>query len=204
MDIEKLYKLHDLKEKGIITAEEFEITKQQILDDAANEGEASLRTNSYCYIYKSLWEYFNECLIDKYACFKGRASRKEFWGYQWFRMLIGVFLVLFFGLFIGVMGGIFIVSVMFLLPDLAVLIRRYHDVGLSAACFVLSFVFSLVLIPILLFFGILAYYDSGAYIMELVQSVSIGGACLFNCIVGLIKSEPKENRYGPIPDGVLV
>ena len=67
MDIEKLEKLHELKEKGILSAEEFEITKQQILYEVENNRVESViaNSNSYNCNHKSLWEYFNECLIDK-------------------------------------------------------------------------------------------------------------------------------------------
>lgn len=74
------------------------------------------------------------CLKDKYACFRGRASRSEFW---WFMLCIGLI-----NLGAGValspfppktaMGLNFLISLALLPPNLGVTARRLHDRNLSA------------------------------------------------------------------------
>ena len=72
------------------------------------------------------------CLFRKYSDFKGRASRSEFW---WF-VLFGAIVNSFLGIFsnaspqTGMLTSA-IVSLMLLLPHLAVTARRLHDANLS-------------------------------------------------------------------------
>lgn len=92
------------------------------------------------------WGYFRRC-IGKYADATGRARRKEYWYFVLFHLLIVavpflVFVVLatledaaasdslslLSGLAAIVLGLIYL---FFVLPGIAVLIRRFHDVGLS-------------------------------------------------------------------------
>ncbi|MGE9985938.1 DUF805 domain-containing protein [Desulfovibrio sp. SGI.169] len=69
------------------------------------------------------------CLKDKYCCFRGRASRSEFW---WFSLCIGL---INFGATLllsplpreTAMGLNFLVSLALLPPNLGVTARRLHD-----------------------------------------------------------------------------
>lgn len=96
----------------------------------------------------SPWGYFARALTERYAEFNGRARRKEYWYYTLFYVIF-LFVFLFVGAFIdGAAGNIGpergeravpIVMVVLvclaylatLIPTLAVLVRRLHDVGLS-------------------------------------------------------------------------
>ncbi len=60
--------------------------------------------------------------FQKYATFSGRATRAEFWWWQLFTTLVG--LATFWIPFVG-----FIISLAFLIPNLAVAWRRLHDIG---------------------------------------------------------------------------
>jgi len=68
-------------------------------------------------------------VLGKYATFEGRAGRPEFW--YWFAFVIGLQIV------IGMAGQIlpgmtmlgYLVSLVLLLPGIAVSVRRMHDVG---------------------------------------------------------------------------
>ena len=78
--------------------------------------------------------YFIKCL-KQYADFKGRARRKEFWFFQLFCLLFGIGLlaVLF---LIGMKseaaeGVLNVIGIAFILPNLAVMVRRLHDTDLS-------------------------------------------------------------------------
>jgi uncharacterized membrane protein YhaH (DUF805 family) len=80
--------------------------------------------------------YFN--VLKKYVVFSGRATRKEYWMFQLFHILIFGVLLIFGGASIdeggelvpGVLGNIYLITTF--LPALAVQVRRFHDVGQSA------------------------------------------------------------------------
>ena len=70
-------------------------------------------------------KYFFKVLLTKYADFKGRATRKEFFLFYLFSVLI-VSLGLMINPFV-----FFLVSVIFLIPVLAIKARRLRDAGVS-------------------------------------------------------------------------
>jgi len=74
--------------------------------------------------------------LKKYADFSGRARRKEYWMFYLFNVLVGAVC----GMIarpLGTFGMILslLVSVALIVPSLAVLVRRLHDVGKSGAYF---------------------------------------------------------------------
>lgn len=132
MDIEKLEKLSELKDKGILTELEFEQKKKELLDDS---GDKKIKEENKKDSEPSLWDYFSICVGEKYACFKGRARRKEYWGYGLFYVLIKIILSIFVILIGGSVEALnvadWIVTLILFLPTLGVLVRRLHDVNLS-------------------------------------------------------------------------
>lgn len=116
--------------------------------------------------------------FSKYATFKGRARRSEYW---WFALLMGIIglianVIQYYALFeMGLtidqaqIVSIFpaIVYLVFFIPSLAVLWRRLHDTGHSGWCWLLS------LIPIIGFIILLVW-------------------CCQD-------SDPMSNKYGPSP-----
>lgn len=111
--------------------------------------------------------------LRKYAVFKGRATRREFWYFYLFNFLA----VLIIGFFSGVIGGalgydsnvLLLPGYLFIfatgLPSWAVLVRRCHDIGLNPWWSLLT------VVPLL---G---------------ELVLIG--------IGLQESQPGANRHGP-------
>lgn len=90
-----------------------------------------------------LIENFKNCVVHKYADFEGRASRGEYWHFMLIYQLI-VAIILFICVAIsyvtpvsgttGVSLGLvilFVLSIGFIIPGVAVAIRRLHDVGWS-------------------------------------------------------------------------
>lgn len=88
-------------------------------------------------------ENFKNCVVHKYADFEGRASRGEYWHFMLIYQLI-VAIILFICAAIscvtpvsgttGVSLGLvilFVLSIGFIIPGVAVAVRRLHDVGLS-------------------------------------------------------------------------
>jgi len=98
----------------------------------------------------SLFGYFLKCL-RKYACFKGRGRRKEFWGFLLFRYLF-IFVLWF---ILDSMKSEQVWNILFLvfvfgtsIPMWAVIVRRLHDTDRSAWYIVLFY------LPVISFFPI--------------------------------------------------
>ena len=115
--------------------------------------------------------FFNA--VEKYAVFRGRASRKEYWYFLLFYFLIALVLAFVDGLFgafsdmagLGLLSGLFTLGM--LLPSLAVGARRLHDTGRSGWWLLVYFV------PL------------------------IGSLVLL--VFTLRQGDAGENRYGPVP-----
>lgn len=96
----------------------------------------------------SLFALFLEALTKRYAQFSGRASKREFWGFMLFRMVVVVAIF-----FVSVimfeinesLGGIFsllcwLFGIALVIPDLSVGVRRLHDIGKSGWWFLIGLV----------------------------------------------------------------
>ena len=81
-------------------------------------------------IEKSLFTYFIEAFTKNYANFKGRARRKEYWGFTLFYALIFAILGAFAFTGIGVILFL-VVFVVTLPPSISLTVRRLHDINLS-------------------------------------------------------------------------
>jgi uncharacterized membrane protein YhaH (DUF805 family) len=121
-------------------------------------------------------EYYTGAL-KKYAEFKGRARRKEFWMFVLFNLIISIGLSIIDSVLgtktangTGLLNSLYSLAV--IIPSIAVAVRRLHDTNHS------GWVWFLFLIPIV------------GWIILLV----------FLCT----DSIPGENKYGPNPKGVAV
>lgn len=143
--------------------------------NSAVEGQAST----------GLWGYFAACMTTNYANFSGRARRKEYWGFA----LFGIILLTIAGAAIDAGVGNFdygsepvatiVIAVLAILasliPGIALCVRRFHDLGLSGWFYLLMFVVGFVL---------------------------TGSILLMAIVLGLIPSQRRENKWGPVPEGV--
>lgn len=79
----------------------------------------------------NLLEYFGTCVFDKFFITEGRARRKEILGFMLFATLI--YFVLLFLVTVGIIteGVTYFYALIVFLLQLAVNIRRLHDLGLS-------------------------------------------------------------------------
>ena len=108
-------------------------------------------------------------VFSKYATFSGRASRSEFWWWQVF-LLFGPVLAAFLLWQISWVLGI-LAPLIFIVPHLAVNVRRFHDVGKSGALFLVLTLLSFLFIP-----------------------------ALYMLYLQISDSQPGENQYGPNPN----
>ncbi len=92
-------------------------------------------------------KWYLKVVRDNYANFSGRARRQEYWMFALFNIIFA-FLLAFIG---GLLGGMFdapefgmalyvIYLLAIILPSIAVVVRRLHDIGKSGAWFFISFV----------------------------------------------------------------
>lgn len=134
--------------------------------------------------------------LKKYADFKGRASRAEFWTFFVFVLIAqavaGVIDLLFGG---GPRGGVFslLAGVLLFVPQLAVTVRRLHDVNRSGRELIVPFLM-LMAMPLFVIFrgfiaGIITLGYSGIVLL------------LFaNLLLLLIKQGSSiPNKYGASP-----
>ena len=123
-------------------------------------------------------KYYIACL-RKYAVFRGRASRREFWYFYLYNFLAVMVIAVVAGLIGGVQGvrdsGVLMVPVdLFIIatgiPTWAVTVRRCHDFGLNPWWTLLT------LVPAL--------------------------GLLYLIWIGVQPSQPGANAHGPNPDDV--
>jgi uncharacterized membrane protein YhaH (DUF805 family) len=118
----------------------------------------------------SLWEYYVK-VIKNYANFKGRARRKEYWGFCLFNFIIAIALAFLGGLISGVFGDeegtlgtvlYYLYALAVCAPSLAVLVRRLHDVGKTGWLWLLMFTIVGV-IPVLIWLCTDSQYGENKY-----------------------------------------
>lgn len=164
---------------------------------------------------KSVWDYFILCITEKYFCFKGRARRKEYWSFVLFNILIGLVLE-FVGDFLrlneGNTTGIDLlnrlISIALFVPGFAVLFRRLHDVNFSGWWITAPFIGFIVLGIIAGFqnavsalYGVRADYSMMKFMTSVLSVVFVIPMLVVFALI-FFKSDMKENKYGPIPQGV--
>ena len=186
MNIQELEKLNELKEKGILTEEEFNLKKKEILSGNSNVSKTVNTSNR---------NIFNSYLdgLKKYFQFNGRSSRYDFWSFILVNALISFLL----GVFDGMLGTSGMLSVLYslavLIPMLAVQVRRLHDINKSGWWLALPFgaIFFASMIS-----GILTYsLDEPSSLPALTGLIALAAAGLM--IYWLAKKgDEKANDYG--------
>ena len=107
-------------------------------------------------IFEDLTNSVISC-FNKYFDFETRSSRKEFWYWQLFRILM--FLSITYLETRGLSGLLFISNFIFLIPEIAVSIRRLHDINKSGWWILLTITI-IGIIPLIYFYCIKG--DDGA------------------------------------------
>ncbi len=106
-------------------------------------------------MFMTFSEAIKTSLVEKYATFSGRATRSEYWYVVLFGYLLALLIVLL-GMMVDspelIIGLSSVLSLILLLPGLAVCIRRLHDTGRSGWWYLL------VLIPYIGAFALLIIF----------------------------------------------
>ena len=100
-------------------------------------------------------KWFLICVRDKYADFRGRARRKEYWMFALVNLILGLALEII-EAFLGISFLSMIYYLALIIPSIAVGMRRLHDIGKSGWWLLIN------LIPIIgwLYFLYLVIKDS--------------------------------------------
>ena len=127
------------------------------------------------------------CLKDKYANFKGRASRSEFWFFYLF-LVIG-YAISISTMFISIklfIGTILIFSLAMIIPSIAVTVRRLHDINKSGW-------FILLPLPFDIMVRVLEKSSEGLSLVFLVISL---GLYIYLLVLYCTDGDKKNNRFG--------
>jgi uncharacterized membrane protein YhaH (DUF805 family) len=145
-------------------------------------------------------------VLKKYAVFTGRASRQEFWMFVLFNVIIGIVLSIVDNLAgstytyyisstgvplkVGYIQNIY--SLIVLLPNLGVSVRRLHDVNKSGLLILLVFV------PVVLFMWT---FFTGAYMLMLLFALVMLGFGIWLLVLYCTEGTRGPNKYGEDPYG---
>lgn len=124
-------------------------------------------------IEKSLFTYFIEAFTKNYVNFKGRARRKEYWGFTLFYALIFAILGAFAFTGIGVILFL-VVFVVTLPPSISLTVRRLHDINLS---------------------GWFTLY----MLIMLIPVIGEGISIIISIVIGVVQGSAESNKFGENP-----
>lgn len=156
-------------------------------------------------------KWFLKCIGPDFANFEGRARRKEYWHFILFSfilMLVAIILdrILFSKPFTPIK---WLLSLYLLVPQMAVMFRRLHDIGRSGGVVIWYYALGIVWSVLLVIsgFSTVIAIDSGLYASfpAIVFALLLGGGILFLVwgiffLVWFCKPGMEgENKYGPDP-----
>lgn len=144
--------------------------------------------------------------FEKYATFKGRARRAEYWYFMLFTLaLYALVLYLFQLLWLTPKVTLILILLIFaatIMPTWAVTVRRFHDINRSGwylTWIIFPCIYSILTLPFLLLWQASEFelfIARGCYFIA-------GGCCLIGFIIvfvfAITRSSEGENQYGPSP-----
>ena len=189
--VDQIEKLHQLKQEGILSEQEFADAKAKLMEQAGSEKPAV----SFRQAYLSYWK--------NSFVWRGRSTRAEYWWPVLANFLINFCAELGAGLFAALMWvhAAFCLNIAFLLfavanifPTLAVYVRRFHDRGKSA-----WFAFA----PYLALGGFLVCWLMAVSGARTNMMITILATLLVICVMFIVwlvflalPGTPGPNRYG--------
>jgi len=142
-------------------------------------------------------------VLEKYAVFKGRARRAEYWYFILFNLIIAIVLNII-SKVIGEQRNILshIYGLAVLVPSIAVSIRRFHDIGKTGwweLYFILMYLavgllMTILIVPIIL----TSHLTASFYILMLIPLAIFVWSTIWMCTA----SQSGDNKYGPNPKSV--
>ena len=163
---------------------------------------------------KTVLDYFKSCLTTDYSNFKGRARRKEYWGYILFNFLISSMISIIDKTIFGIRTGANFTDfltfntlgvILLFIPTMAVLVRRYHDTNRRGWFAIIMSVLTLsFLVFPLAMQRITQRVPAGISEDPIAIAILVYGALfllgsLATLIVALMEGTHGSNRFGPDP-----
>ena len=116
-------------------------------------------------------DWYKKAIFDNYANFTGRARRSEYWYYLLTNFIVVMLLVVISGFLsflhysLGIVGMIlyFLYLALTIVPSLAVIVRRLHDVGKSGWYYFVAFIPFIGFIWLLVFLVTDSEYGTNAW-----------------------------------------
>ncbi|MDD4556621.1 MAG: DUF805 domain-containing protein [Alphaproteobacteria bacterium] len=152
---------------------------------------------------RTLWDSFIAC-FEKYATFNGRSSRHEFWSFYLGITILSIIITPIDIFLIGFDLLTTILSFAIFIPNLAVTIRRLHDVNKSGWWFLFPWAILLLLIPLFTVKAILEY-SAPQLSLEIFSHLTILCVILFFVAniyliyLFCVRGDRGKNRYGEPP-----
>lgn len=146
---------------------------------------------------KNIFLYFILALT-RFLDFKGRSNRQEYWSFFSinFLVILLLFLVLPFSVFT------FIFSVCFwviLIPNIAIQVRRLHDIGITGKILLPMYVIALSFIIYHFFYSVFVQINTESdisYGVNTFCSYTVSAIFIILIVLCLIKGQSKTNQYG--------
>ena len=136
---------------------------------------------------KQIIENFRRVLTDHYADFHGRASRLEFWHYILVVLVVSVLLDI-----LGIRLLSTVVWLALLVPTLAIIVRRLHDVDRSGWLILVPIVPAFLMVALLYLFWPLG-------VLFALATVACAAYLIY---LSVLPGTPGPNPYGPDPKAV--
>lgn len=143
----------------------------------------------------SFAEAVRRAFTVNYCNFKGRASRSEYWWVALLLFIVSLAVQLIFGESLTTNILTLLIGLATLLPSLGLVFRRLHDTGRSGWWYIGLAGASLVMAIIAVVFFMSKLFAAGAVLYLLVLA-----ACITVLVFLCLPSEPRPNRYGPVPN----
>jgi uncharacterized membrane protein YhaH (DUF805 family) len=136
---------------------------------------------------KQIIENFRRVLTDHYADFHGRAARTGFWHYILVYLVVSVLLDI-----LGIRLLSTVVALALLVPTLAIIVRRLHDVDSSGW---------LILVPIVPgFLAVSLFYLF--WPLGVVFALATVACSAYLIYLYVLPGTPGSNQYGPDPKAI--
>lgn len=142
--------------------------------------------------------------LRKYATFSGRARRAEYWWFYLFRLGLGLAAAILSSVFEDPNRPAFrplvsILALVFIVPDIAVFVRRLHDCDKSG-WWLASPVASLILVGL----SVTLFENAGAHdvlgsVIGVIGLVLVTGSLIVLFVWACSQGTLGENRFGPDP-----
>lgn len=153
-------------------------------------------------LFRRIWRRYLQAFVH-YFDFKGRSSRTDFWSFQLVNFMIWILLSFISEQFASI-SFFYIIEAIYsflvFIPSILVMVRRFHDVGISGWWVAAPYLIFIIMGILSGYYGAMSSYNGlpnpfDGYPSLTLQLVAVGWAVL-NLVITLLKGDDKPNKYG--------